>query len=151
MSFTGTQAKPLHQRLKNDGFFPVISLREFQLLHRIPSHFATEAIEHQLELAKSAINNQMATQKIDWVNAGHETLDAVDSSDSGFRRRDYLAAIFYRAKANLLIDFQTMSRRASADDQAKEGDRTYQQLMSESSKATRRLMGHPTSIGVELL
>ncbi len=94
-----------------------------------------------------------STTRLTWhrVEEGHATLAEVDAADAGNRLRDYKAAIFYRAKALLLIDFQTMSRRESADDQAKEADSTYQRLMAESRKAVRRLLGYGTTVDVELL
>lgn len=149
--FSGREPTFLYTTIANDGFYPDLSLGEFQKLHRIPSHYADEAIAHQVDLARGELNHQLAAQKILWTADSHTTLAEVDLADSGNRARDYKAAIFYRAKALLLIDFQTMSRRESAEDQAKEADATNQRLLAESRKAVRRLLGHATTIDVELL
>ena len=151
MSFTGRDTTFLGQSVANDGFFPDLVLGEFQQLHRIPGHYADAAIEHQVDFARGEINSQLVARKTLWVSAGHQSLLAVDETDGGSRNRDYLAAVYYRAKANLLADFQTMSRRDSAEDLAKESDAMYQRLMANSQKALRRLLGKTTSIDVELM
>lgn len=151
MSFSGRETAFSSHAVANDGFFPDIVLGEFQQLHRIPSHYADAAIEHQVDFARGEINAQLVDKKAGWVADGHNALTEVDDADGGNRHRDYLAAVYYRAKANLLADFQTMSRRESAEDIAKESDAMYQRLMATSHKALRRLLGLKTSIDVELL
>lgn len=151
MSFSGRTDSFLASTIANDGFFPDLVLGDFQKLHRIPGHYADEAITHQVDLARGEINLALDAQKTLWLADGHTTLAEVDAADSGNRNRDYLAAVFYRAKARLLQDFQTMSRKETAADIAKEGDNTFQLLMGTSQKAVRRLLGYPTSIDAELL
>lgn len=151
MSFSGRAQDFLETTLGNDGFFPVINLGDFQRLHRIPSHYGNDAIAHHVDMARGETNAQLQEQKAAWQLAGFITLAAVDTADGGSRVRDYKAAIFYRAKAQLLSDFQTFSRRDIADEQAKESEAMFQRLMSESRKAARRLMGYATSIDVELM
>lgn len=151
MSFSGRTNEFLASAIANDGFYPDLVLGEFQKLHRIPGHYADEAIIHQVDLARGEINLALADQKTLWLADGYISLAAVDAADSGNRTRDYLATVFFRAKARLLSDFQSMSRRDAAEDIAKEGDAMFQRLMSDSHKALRRLLGHPTSIDAELL
>ena len=151
MSFSGRTDAFLAIELNNDPFWPVINLGEFQKLHRIPSHYAGEAIEHQVELARGKINHQLSNQKSEWQGIGYATLAAIDAEDNGARATYYKAAIFYRAKAQLLRDFQTMSRRELADDQAKESWETYQTLLAESRRSIREILAYETSIDVELL
>lgn len=152
MSFSGRQPEFLITTLDNDGFFPPLNLGDFQQLHRIPGHYADAAIEHQVDLARGELNFMLSGEKALWLVDGYATLAEVDAADAGNRVRDYTAAVFYRAKSTLLADFQTMSRRDSADDQAKEADATYQRLMAESRKAIRRLLRlATTNLDVELL
>jgi Phage head completion protein (GPL) len=151
MSFTGRPQTFLDATVANNGFYPDVSLGEFQKLHRVPSNIADDAVTHQVTIAMGAVNIALAETKLVWDAAGHATLAAVDAVDAGQRESFYKAAVYYRAKANLLADFQTFSRRDIAENQAKEHDNTRQMLLAESRKAMRRIKGLATTIDVELL
>lgn len=151
MSFGGRPQEFLDKTITSDAFYPELSLGEFQKLHRVQSNIAGEAVEHQLTVAMGAVNLALQAEQDAWQPAGFNTLAEVDSSDSGNRVTFYKAAIYYRAKAMLLADFQTFSRRDIAEDQAKEGESTKQLLLAESRKALKRVKGLTTTIGVELL
>ncbi|MGH1374407.1 MAG: head completion/stabilization protein [Cellvibrionaceae bacterium] len=151
MSFSGRPQEFHDQSVDNNGFFPALSLGEFQKLHRVPSNIAAETVEHQLTVAVGAVNLGLANEQTQWIDAGHANLVAVDSADNGARTSFYKAAVYYRAKAFLLADFQTFSRRDIAENIAKEHDDTKSLLLAESRRALKRLRGLTTTIGVELL
>lgn len=151
MSFNGRDTSFNETMLVNDGFFADVALADFQNLHRIPSKIADAAIWHQLLLAMDSINASLATEIAAWIAAGHATLVEVDQANKTKLATVYKSAIYYRAKAKLLVDFQTLSRRDKAENIAQEGSETYENLLAESRRAVRRLKGQTTGIGVELL
>lgn len=151
MSFSGRTETFMAETIGNDGFFPDIAVGDFQSLHRVPSTFADSAILEQLQVAVAHINNALAPQQAVWMAEGHATLVAVQNATGGHQIALYRAAVFYRAKAMLLNDYQTFSRREIAADQAREGDAIYQSLLAESYRAVRKLLGLQSNINVELL
>lgn len=151
MAFSGRTETLMTETITNDGFYPDIVVGDFQTLHRVPSSFADDAILHQLRLAVGHINGVLAPRQAEWIALGHTTLEQVNNASGGSLLDFYRAAVFYRAKANLLADFQTFSRREIAADQAREGDAIHQSLLAESYRAVRALLGLQRNINVELL
>ena len=50
MSFSGRDDSFNDRTIANDGFFPDVSLGEFQKLHRVPSNIADDAVERRADL-----------------------------------------------------------------------------------------------------
>ena len=151
MSFSGRTETFMTDTIANNGFFPDIAVGEFQSLHRVPSSFADDAILHQLRLAVGHINDVLAATQAEWIAAGHATLLQAQNSTGRTLVDFYRSAVFYRAKAMLLADFQTFSRREIAAEQARESDNIHQSLLAESYRAVRALLGTSRNINVELL
>ncbi|NIB44781.1 head completion/stabilization protein [Pseudomaricurvus alkylphenolicus] len=151
MAFTGKEETFLESSLSNIDFFPELSLGDFQRIHRVPAELAQEAVEHQLKLARNLVNDVLEEQRALWEADGHLSLEDMDTANGTDFKTYYLSAVFYRAKAELLQDFQTFSRRESSADMAKEGDSVHQALMADSDRCIRRLKGIRTSITVDLI
>jgi len=151
MAFTGRPQTFLDSTLSNDGFFPILSLGDFQKIYRVPADRAQEAVEHQLKVARNLVNDTLVAEKAAWELDGYATLAAVDLGENSDLVSYYLDAVYLKAKAELLHDFQTFTRRDQADDIAKDGDGTYQALLANSNRAVRRLKGITTNITAELL
>lgn len=151
MSFSGRPETFMTETITNDGFFPDLVVGDFQKLHRVPSSFADDAILHQLRLAVGHINDVLAARQAEWIALGYTTLAQVNAATDGAQLDYYRAAVFNRAKANLLADFQTFSRREIAAEQAREGDAIHGSLLAESYRAVRALLGLQRNINAELL
>ena len=153
MSFSGRNQTFNATTLTNNGFYPNVSLGEFQKLHRVPSNIADDAVENQVSLAMGAVNLALedTKAKAQWAATEYANLAAIDATDNGNRQRFYRAAVYYRAKAKLLKDFQTFNRRPVAENQATESDEIYKTLIAESRRAMNQLPGIATTINVELL
>ena len=143
MAFSGRTETFLNQEIVNNSFFPNLSASDFQALHRVPSHYADAAILHHLTLSMGDINEELKEAAKAWQALGFETLEAVDADDSGTRATFYKGAIYYQAKAKLLRDMQTFSRRDLAENQAAESEETEQSLLSESQRLLRRVLNLP--------
>lgn len=152
MSFSGRTETLMTDTITNDGFFPALVVGDFQSLHRVPSHYADDSILHHLDMARVHINAALESRKEAWMQAGFETLEATALALDPSLPMFYRSAVYNRAKAYLLADFQTFSRRDIAADQAREGYEIQQSLLAESHRSLRKLLGHVTrSISVELL
>lgn len=150
MSFNGRTTAFSETVLSSDGFYPEISLGEFQNLHRLPGHLANETLEHQARRAVIEVKSQLNEHKKIWAQ-GVSSLSELDAIDDSDRVTLYKSAVFYLAKARLLYDYQSFTRKDNAENTAKEGELTYQFLLSESRKAVKALKGELGTIGVELL
>mgnify|MGYP000064799481 CR=1 FL=1 len=151
MSFSGRPQSFMEQTIVTDVFFPELSLGEFQNLHRVPSNIADAAVAHQVTVAVEHVNTLLNEQQANWHAAGFISLVAVDNANQRALVSLYKTAVYYLAKANLLADFQTFSRRDIAENQATEADTTRQTLLAQHRKAVRRLQGKLGNIDAELL
>ncbi len=151
MSFTGRPSQAVDITVANNGFFPDLALVDLQTLYRVPAELAPKTVEHQVRIALSSVNKQLIDEQAAWQAEGFETLAAVDREKDSERCAEYFAAVFLKAKAALLTDFQTFTRRASAEEMARESDAIRQRLLADSGRAVRQLKGLTTTIGVELL
>ncbi|WP_020410999.1 head completion/stabilization protein [Hahella ganghwensis] len=154
MSFTGKTHSFLNVTLSNDGFFPDLSLGDFQRVYRIPAEYHADMVKEHLRLAMVAINVSLAERKDEWISGGFESLAAVSDQELDGQKllvMHYQQAVYCRAKASLLQAFATMNRRESAENLAKEAPETEQKYLSLSVRAVRRLLGQATGITAVLL
>ncbi|WP_299594329.1 head completion/stabilization protein [uncultured Microbulbifer sp.] len=154
MSFTGKTDSYLESTIENNGFFPDLSLGNFQRLYRVPAEYHQEKVEHHLRLAMLDVNSDLFDQQDAWMTDGHATLGAVSAETIGGEsvlEEQYRRAVFCRATANLFGEFATIYRREVGDSQAKESESTAQMYRSQADRALRHLQGTKTNITAELL
>lgn len=154
MSFTGKPETFLETTIENDGFFPDISLGEFQEVYRVPAEYKQELVEHHTRQAIDDCNQQLLIKKKEWLDAGFESLNEVSSAEIGSKNlkvEQYKRAVFNRAMGLMVLAFATLNRRSEAENLAKESDDTFQHYMAESGRAIRRLLGVAENISVALL
>lgn len=152
--FTGKPETFLETVIENDGFFPDISLGEFQKVYRVPAEYKQELVEHHTRQAMDDCNEQLLLKKDEWITQGFSSIDAVSSAEIGgknLKEEQYKRAVFNRAMGLMILAFATLNRRAEAENLAKEGDDTFQHYMAESGRSIRRLLGVPENISVALL
>ncbi|MDG9666735.1 head completion/stabilization protein [Hahella sp. CR1] len=154
MSFSGKSNAVIEATLTNDGFFPDLSLSEFQRVYRIPAEYHGDMVAAHVRQAMLDINFSLAMRKAEWLSSGVASLAEANGEQLDGHNvlvLYYLRAVSCRAKASLLNAFATMNRRAQAENLAKESDEAEQSLLSDSVRALRRLLGAATGITAELL
>lgn len=154
MSFTGKPEAYLESTLENDGFFPDISLGEFQRLYRVPAEYLQELVEHHLRLAISDCNDALAEQQTIWIKHGAEQLEDVSDRAIGGKKvlvMQYNRAVYARAMGLLVRAYTSLNRKAEAEQLAKEGVDVTQDYFAQSKHALRRLRGVGENITVELI
>lgn len=151
MSFTGRPESFLETTVANNGFFPVLPMREFQETYRVPAELAESAVARQLVIARDYVNDQLSKQQAQWQSQAHASLEAVDIAEGAQLVEWYKDAVFNRAKAHLLTDFETFTRRASAAEISDDADPISQSLLARAKRALRRLRGQKGTITAELL
>lgn len=154
MSFTGKPDAFIEATLVNNGFFPDISLGEFQRLYRVPAEYTQELVEHHLRLAITDCNDALASQQALWIEGGAATLADVSDRNIGGKAvmvMQYNRAVFCRAMGLLVRAFTSLNRRVEAENLAKEGPDISQDYFAQSKHAIRRMLGVAENITVELI
>lgn len=145
MSFSGNILnETTGDSLINDGFFPDLSLDEFLRDYRLPGDYAAEMVKSHVALAMIDVNNNLEDWRLDQETAGFTTLADIPAPQiDGVSTlvRLYRRAVFCRAKAELLMQFATVTRREAGENSAKEAPETEDLFLQYSVHAQRRLMG----------
>lgn len=145
MSFIAQSPQEENIIISNDGFFPDLSVDEFRDLHRVNSDYGNASIESRIKLAIATINQSLANFKAEKIT--FNTLENYESHGNLAATDQYKAAVYYHAKAKLLTDYQTFTRRDIAENTAREGEQTQQDLLALSKQSIRWLndqYGHAT-------
>lgn len=154
MSFSGRDDEFLEATISNDGFFPNLSLGDLQKIYRIPASAPQETVEHQLTIAMAQVNSELVDYKAAWVIKGFTTLAFAQESPEADGQKlvsVYKMAVFNWAKAELLEDFETFSRRDIANNQADQSEQVWKGCKANARRAINLLKGLNKSLSVELL
>ncbi len=151
MSFTGREQSVLEREIDNGSFFPKLSVGHFQEAYRVPADRAEEIVVQQLMFAAFEINTALKEKRASWLKAGHATLLAAESEEDMPLTMLYLQAVYFQAKANLLSDFETFTRRSIAENTARDGEETEDDLRASSNRALRYLLGESPSLTVKMV
>lgn len=144
MSFSGKPTNLVEQAIENDGFWPDLSIAEFQKSYRLPAEFLVELLADGLACAMGEVNSDLAKRKAQWQAAGITNVAAADTvllPELALLAATYKRAVYCRAKANLLPQFSTVNRRAEAANVAKESPETREQFLAFSQQAVRSIQG----------
>lgn len=130
MSFSAITDQTSTVTLPGDGWYPDLSVGEFQRVYRLPAEYAAALVEDHLGLARLWAVRQLQAWRAEQEAAGFASLDAVPVFGMpGEATRLFKRAVFCHAKALLLGQFATVERREAAREDAKEGsdvaDRFY--------------------------
>ena len=154
MSFTGHTRSAPDETIANNGFFPDLSTKTFSDVYRLPIEYQLEMIKEKLFLALIKVNKDLEQRKIQWQQMGYSELAEVPGENYGGQtqwQRLYFLAVYAWAKADLLLSFATIAgRKEAAEDPAREGEATEQQLKATALDAIAQLIGQ-TTITAELL
>jgi hypothetical protein len=139
MSLTGKPALTTAAAITNDGFWPDLALGDLLTKYRIPAEYADDVIKTGLMMAILRVNDQLEAVKAAIVAIGFTNL--VEYASVHHTREvgginalqlQYEHAVFARAKAGLLKQFNTLNRKPEAENAAKESNDTEQYWLDES-------------------
>lgn len=144
MSFSGKPTTFVDQAIENDGFWPALSLSEFQKEQRLPAEYLVELLADALNAAMVEVNGDLARCKARWQAAGISNVESADSSllpERAYKAKLYKRAVYCRAKASALPQFATVTRRDSAENTGKELPDRAETFLAFSQQAVRALQG----------
>jgi len=144
MSFSGKPTTFVDQAIENDGFWPDLSLAEFQKGYRLPAEYLVDMLVTDLTTAMIEVNRDLARRKSQWLNVGITTVESADPMvlpERTFQAATYKRAVYCRAKASLLTQFATVTRRESAENTGKELPERGETFLEFSQQAVRSLQG----------
>lgn len=144
MSFSGKPTTFVDRTFENDGFWPNLSLSEFQATYRLPAEYLPELLAEGVEQAMGEVNFELAKRKADWQAAGIAQVATADPTvlpERAFYVGCYKRAVYARAKAFLLPQFATVTRRESAENTGKESLERIEQFLAFSQQAVRSIQG----------
>lgn len=144
MSFSGKPTTFVEQAIENDGFWPDLSVSEFQKGYRLPAEYLVELLAAELTTAMHEVNLDLAKFKTRWQGAGVSSVESADTTvlpERTFQVAQYKRAVYTRAKATLLTQFATVSRRESAENVGKELPERADTFLAFSQQAVRSLQG----------
>lgn len=133
----------LNDIVTNDGFFPDISIADFQRECRIPPEYSVAQQRNMLISAMAGINIELMSFRARCIDQGYSQIADVGPQIGGQSAHvsSYFQAVHHRAKASLLVHFATLERRKEAEALGKEGRETHTSLMALSQMALRNIQG----------
>ena len=144
MSFSGRPTTFVEQQIENDGFWPDLSISEFQKGYRLPAEYLVELLVTDLTTAMVEVNRDLAKCKGKWQTAGISCVESADPMvlpERKFHTATYKRAVYCRAKASLLTQFATVTRRDSAENTGKDLPEREETFLAFSQQAVRSLQG----------
>lgn len=144
MSFSGKPTTFVDLTIENDGFWPDLSLSEFQKEQRLPAEYLVELLTDALTMAMFEVNDDLAKCKARWQAVGIINVEAADPlllPERAFKAKLYKRAVYSRAKAQALPQFATVTRRESAENTGKEAPERAETFLAFSQQAVRALQG----------
>ena len=144
MSFSGKPTTFVEQAIENDGFWPDLSVSEFQKGYRLPAEYLVELLGADLTAAMCEVNLDLAKLKARWQAVGVTSVKSADPMvlpERTFHTATYKRAVYCRAKASVLTQFATVTRRESAENTGKELPERSETFLAFSQQAVRSLQG----------
>ena len=142
--FSGKPTTFVEQAIENDGFWPNLSLAEFQKGYRLPAEYLVDMLATDLTTAMIEVNKDLAKRKAAWQSVGITSVESADPTvlqERTFHAATYKRAVYCRAKASLLTQFATVTRRESAENTGKELPERGETFLEFSQQAVRSLQG----------
>ncbi|MDI3371018.1 head completion/stabilization protein [Pseudomonas sp. V104_10] len=142
--FSGKPSTLVELNIENDGFWPDLSVSEFQKGYRLPGEYSADMLVADLSTAMHEVNLDLAKLKARWQDVGVSNVESADSTvlpERTFQVSLYKRAVYTRAKASLLTQFATVSRREVAENTGKEAPERAETFLAFSQQAVRALQG----------
>lgn len=142
--FSGTPIDYQDATLTNDGFWPDLSLKEFQEQRSIPPDIDAGTVGQALLTASGEVNNKLQSIRGSNISSGYTTAaDVPGVSIDGINLLcgQYKKAVYALAKADLMGEFASIGRRDTHPGQ--ESADTRNGLIAEASMVIRAIKGLP--------
>jgi len=120
MSFNALKNTTSTAIIAGDGWYPDISVGEFQTMYRLPAEYAEALVQDHLGLARAWAVRQLRSWRALHEAAGCTNLAQVPATLPGEAELLFKRAVFSHAKALLLAQFATIERREAAAATAKD-------------------------------
>ena len=143
MSFKGNEKK-VEQIIKNDGFWPDLSIAEFQMQYRLPAEYYQKLIESILEQGIIWANTNLEKFKFDARKQGFENLNQLKSTCINGKTRNeilYKRAAYSYAKAISIKQFATTSTKDTLKNETKESQETEEKFIEFAEYAIEDFLG----------
>ncbi|AYO02554.1 head completion/stabilization protein [Pseudomonas monteilii] len=144
MSFSGKPSTVVDQTIENNGFWPDLSLAEYQKAYRLPGEYLSDTLVTHLNIAMGEVNQDLTKLMASWRDLGITEVATADSlllEERAYKVTLYKRAVYCRAKATALTDFATVTRREVAENTGKEAPERAETYLSFSQQAVRALQG----------
>ncbi|WP_213132221.1 head completion/stabilization protein [Citrobacter sp. FP75] len=142
--FSGTPIDYQDATLTNDGFWPDLSLKEFQEQRSIPPDIDAGTVGQALITAAGEVNSKLQSVSDSNIGSGYATAAAVPGiviDGTNLLCGQYKKAVYALAKADLMGEFASIGRRESHPGQ--ESADTRNGLIAEASMVIRAVKGLP--------
>ncbi len=144
--FTGSSdAHYQDTEITNDGFWPNLNVGDFEKRRGIPAAQDPERITIALVNAMAEVNRALEKLKLQYLEQGHQRAADVPITPivNGKSRVviQYESAVNSRAKADLLPDIATVHTKDKGDHLADRSTDTRDDLMAESQRVIRNMLG----------
>ena len=153
MSFSGKPSTVVDQTIENNGFWPDLSLAEYQKAYRLPGEYLSDTLVTHLNIAMGEVNQDLVKLMASWRGLGITEVATADSlllEERAYKVTLYKRAVYCRAKATALTDFATVTRREVAENTGKEAPERAETYLAFSQQAVRALQGR-SRITAELI
>lgn len=133
MSLTGKPALTTLIDIANDGFWPDLAIGDLVTQYRIPPEYDDLVIKTGLVQAIVTVNAKLAAIKLAVLALDYDDFTEYAEAEHPATINDvntlllhYEHAVFTHAKADLLKQFNSLNRKANAENAAKESDDTWE-------------------------
>ncbi len=147
MALTGKPTLTTNAQVQNDGFWPDLMIDELLSQYRIPSEYADDVVRQGLLLSMLHVNESLlpveaALKAMDYCNLMQYARDMEHPVNDVYPSETrYKHAVFSRAKAFLLQQFNTLNHRSQAENIGKESVDTEQYWLDQSQAEIRFFFG----------
>lgn len=142
--FSGTPIDYQDAPLTNDGFWPDLSLAEFQEQRSIPPDIDGGTVGQALLAAAGEVNSKLQSVADSNISNGYQTaaeVPGVSMNGVNLLCGQYKKAVYALTKADLMGEFATIGRRETHPGQ--ESAETRNGLLAEYSQVIRAIKGLP--------
>ncbi|AVY98068.1 head completion protein [Lelliottia sp. WB101] len=144
MPFSGRGIEYQNVPVKNGiSFWPDLNLAEFQKQRALPPNMDNSVMVIALLASVKEINDALGDVVRTHSAKGYATAKDVPGASAGDENEltaQYKKAVYARAKADLMGEFQTIGRRDTIPGQ--EGSDTRESLLAEASLVLRNMQGY---------
>jgi hypothetical protein len=143
--FTASSDSYQDTTISNDGFWPDINAGDFERMRGTPVAQDNERIAYAVVNAIASVNLELEMLKAGYLAEGIATAAEIEVfpkiGDKNRIEIQYQAAVFARAKADLLPDFSTVHQKKEGDHLAERSLELKNELLAESERIIRNLLG----------